>query len=69
MVLEKNLRSRQVPSFYNKEKGSKIMFRERGGVQTRTKFLDLQSYFYLCINMRGLEKAVGEVIPNRCSLK
>lgn len=45
------------------------MFRERGGVQTRTKFLDLQSYFYLCINMRGLEKAVGEVIPNRCSLK
>lgn len=37
------------------------MFRERGGVQTRSKFLDLQSYFYLCINMRGLEKAVGEV--------
>ena len=45
------------------------MFRERGGVQTASNFLDLQSYFYLFINMRGLEKAVGEIIPNRCSLK
>lgn len=45
------------------------MFRERGGVQTGSNFLDLQSYFYLCINMKGLEKTVSEIIPNRCSLK